>query len=285
MAPAFHFISSFANNAVIIIDGLRKSESQTGLQLYNELRDLRDFEKAVSVVKRYEVSNAIELRILLENLQKDAKDGLRPVLHFECHGDAKQGLEIGESRERFAWTALEPLLRAINVATKCNLGVVMAVCSGLHAITSVKMHRATPFYFLVGSEDELLQEQIRSEMRAFYRVLLLSSDLDKALQQVPSCRSYHAEKLLAIALGRFLRQSCMGTGREKRTEYLVTEMKWRLGGFRNREQMRLIRQQAKKRVQGGMSEAAFHQFARTFLGVREPSFTYTELAQWVRSGI
>lgn len=285
MAPPFHFISSFANNAVIIIDGLRKSESQTGLQLYNDLRDLRDYENAVSVVRRYEVSNAVELRILLENLRKEAKDGLRPVLHFECHGDAVKGLEIGEHREHFAWAALEPLLRAINVATECNLGVVMAVCSGLHAIKSIKMHRATPFYFLLGSQDELLQEQIRSEMRAFYRVLLLSSDLDKALRQVPSCRSYHAETMLAIAVGRFLRQGCMGTGGLKRMEYLVTETKWRLGGFRNREQMRSIRKHAKKAVQAGMSQATFHQLARTFLGVRKPSFTLVALTQWVRSGV
>lgn len=285
MGDTLHFTSRFENNAVIIIDGLQKSESQTGLQVYNELRDLKEFGGATSLVERHEINDLGALRKLMWDLQQRTKEGLRPVLHFEFHGDAQGGLEIGESRERFAWSALEPLLRAINVASRCNLGVVMAVCSGLHAITPVKIHRSTPFYFLVGSQDALLQEQIQVEMRAFYTVLLKSADLDEALRHVPSCKSYHAEKILAIALGKFYRRSCMGTGGEARVEHLVTNMKWQLGGFANRQQMRFTRREAKKKVREDMSITTFNRFTRPFLGQRQPSFTFEQLAQWVRSGI
>jgi hypothetical protein len=280
----FRFTSSFKNNAVIIIDGLRKDDMQTGLNIYNELRDFKNLERAVAVIERHAIDDVAELTKLLEQIRERAKEGLRPILHFECHGNARTGLEIGEARENLAWSALEPFLRAINVVAECNLGVMMAVCSGLHAIMPIKINRMTPFYLLVGSEDELLQEQIRSEMRAFYRELWTSGNLDRALGQVPSCKTYHAEKMLAVALGKFFRQACMGAGAEERIEMLVTTVKWQLGGFRNREQMRLVRRGARKTVKSDMSEETFNSFARTFLGVRRPSFTFKELANWIRSG-
>lgn len=280
--PSLKFVSRFEYNTVFIVDGLGTNEAQTGRNLYNDLRDLRAAGAAVDMMYS-RVTHAGELRNTLEEIERLARTGVKPIVHIECHGSAEDGLAIGDGKDRFSWEALEPLLRRINIASDCNLGVVMGVCHGMHAITPIRIARPTPFYFLLGSQDELTAGTLRTEMPRFYETLFETNNLEAALNHVPSCKPFHAERLLAASFGKYLRRACMGKGKRDRVERALSMTNWTHGPM-NREQRRRLRMQAKAQFSADAHGPALERTARTFLSGRRPSFTFDELLRWVRQG-
>ncbi|MDB0544269.1 hypothetical protein LBW62_23700 [Ralstonia solanacearum] len=275
----FTFTSKFANNAVIVLDCLRDDDLQTGLAVYNNLRDLHDYSGHDCVIEHVRIADPGDLRIALERIRQRCLAGLLPILHFECHGDKVKGLEIGTQQIPFSWAALEGLLRPINVACEGNLGVVMAVCEGLYAITPLRLHRHAPFYFLLGTQDAIRQGALADQLPRFYEVLFTTGDLDRALEQVPSCRPFHAEKLLAVSVAGYIRNACMGRGKSERQEQLLTGTKWLLGGFRDDEQLRELRANLKGQMRDHLAPELLERYAAPFLGKRQCSFTFEDLLQ------
>lgn len=284
VSPAFEFRSQFAFNAVIVIDALREDGLQTGIRVYNELRDLRDYAEHDVLTERMVVADAGALRHALDSIRLRCRDeGLRPILHFEAHGERGKGLEVGAARDIFSWPVLESMLRPINVACIGNLGIVMAVCEGLYAITPLKLHRHAPFYFLLGTQEQIRQGALADQLPAFYRTLFETGNLDAALAKVPACKPFHAEKLLAVAVGAYWARECIGRGAVERTERLLTEAKWQLGGFADTEQLRAIRQTAKAKIRSDVSAEILERYAQPFLGQRECSFTFEQLRAYLTS--
>ena len=280
--PVLKFASRFEYNTIFIVDGLCTDEAQTGRNLYNDRRDMRADGADVAVIYS-RVTHAGELRSKLEEIEHLSRNGVKPILHIECHGDVEGGLAVGDEQDRFSWQALEPLLRRINIASGCNLGVVMGVCHGLHAITPIRIARPTPFYFLLGSQDELTAGTLRTEMPKFYETLFDTDNLDSALRCVPSCKPFHADRLFAESFGKYLRRACMGKGKRERVESALSLANWTRGPM-NREQRRRLRTHARAQFNAGAHGTAFDRMARTFLPGRPPSFTFDDLLQWVRKG-
>ncbi|KAB0650288.1 hypothetical protein [Burkholderia diffusa] len=283
MITDFRFTSNFLNSHVFIIDGLTFGELQTGRQLYEDLLDLGYNEATSAAVEYRRVASSGELLQALGEIAEYARLGCKPIIHFECHGDADEGLQIGDSRDTVSWEAIEPLLRRINLASKCNLGVVMAACYGLYAITPLKIHRPTPFYFLIGPQDQVTAGTLRQEMSAFYQTLFRTGNLDAALACVPSCHPYHAERFLAVSFGKYLKRGCIGDARLKRVETVLTQLIWG-GGIQNRSQMRAARKVLKQRTKADANGPAFTRYAKTFLAGRSCSFTFEQLLLWVKAG-
>lgn len=280
----FGFTTFFDNNAVFVIDALGENDMQTGLKVYNKLRDLRDYAgHKEHIVERVQITDGGDLRTVLDQIRmRCANDGLRPILHFESHGD-ERGLEIGETQVHVSWDVLETLLRPINVACEGHLGVVMSVCQGLYAIRPVKLHRHAPFLFLVGTQEKILQGALADQLPAFYEELFASGELDTALEKVPSCKPFHAEKLLASGVAGYFKTACMGAGAAQRAEELLTGSKWLLGGFESVEQMRDMRQAAKQKIKSDVSAEILQRYAEPFLGRRRCSFSFEEMLAWLKS--
>nr|WP_141661991.1 hypothetical protein [Burkholderia ambifaria] len=279
----FCFVTSFANNAVVVLDCLSEHDLQTGLAVYNKLRDLRDYSDHERAIEYKRIVDLGDLRIALEKVRTDCVNGLRPILHFECHGSRTKGLAVGPSQIELSWAGLESLLRPINVACEGNLGVVMAVCEGMHAIAPLKLHRHAPFLFLIGTQDEIRQGDLADQLPNFYETLFETDNLDRALERVPSCKPFHAERLLAGSVGRFLKNACIGRGKEQRVEHLITSTKWLLGGFESTAQLQLIRANAKAKVKGELTADLVRKYAEPFLGKRKCSFLFEDLVQWIKS--
>lgn len=283
MISDFRFTSNFLNTHVFIIDGLTSGDLQTGRRLYEDLRDLSYNDANAAAVEYRRVATSGELLQALVEIEDCAQLGCKPIIHFECHGDADEGLQIGDSRDMVRWDSIEPLLRRINLASKCNLGVVMAACYGLYAITPLKIHRPTPFFFLVGPQDKVTAGTLRHEMPSFYQTLFRTGNLEAALACVPSCRPYHAERFLAVSFGKYLKRGCIGDGRLKRVEAVLTQLMWG-GGLRNRAQMRAARRMLKEHTKADANGPAFTRYAKTFLAGRSCSFTFEQLLLWVKTG-
>lgn len=160
------------------------------------------------------------------------------------------------------WAELTSSLGKINAATKNNLGVVMAGCYGIYAIEPIKIANPSPFYFLIGSENEVTAGEIDRVMKKFYKVLFQSGALPIAMREVgEQFLQFHVEKMFCIAFDRYYNHHCIGKGRTARIEGLVTEAMTKLGS--NRKHLRTIRKSLKQQVKP--DKATFHRFANKFM--------------------
>lgn len=263
MCSTLTFDSVFSNNAVFILDGLKLSDLQTAKNLHDELRDLAGTTTGMPFISMYKVNSRKELFAALKEIQQYCSAGSKPIIHFEVHGD-KEGIFIGDTEEKISWGELITVLRQINTVTKNNLGVVMASCYGLYAITiEIEITEPSPFYFLIGSEEEILSGLIADQMKEFYRQLLLNDSICSAMAQVDEkFKQFHVEKFFCMVMGRYFKRACMGKGAAERVERLVSEA-FEQGTSRNRENLQKLRRSYKSAIKP--SKATFDKYANIFM--------------------
>jgi hypothetical protein len=275
----FSFTTVFLNNAVIIIDALQAKELQTGVALMNTLRDL-DLGAAPRLFERHPVTSVEEVAALLQDVQQRALHGLKPILHFEGHASQRTGLCLPNGAW-LSWPQLFTWCRSINGATDYNLGVVVAACYGLHAITPLKINQPAPFQFLLAPQDVVAAGSIADNLPAFYRELLVAGQIDEQLAQRFHCTVFLAEKFLVTAYAKYLKRASVGAGRARRVEELVTRSAAKIG-HRNRTMIRKFRREAKKLTKPTRGE--FEHYARLFLPGGH-NIDFDRLLRWVRAGI
>lgn len=99
------------------------------------------------------------------------RTGQVPILHLEAHGD-DEGL-VGPSWsgvfQRLAWDELTEPLQSLNVATCCNLIVVIAACEGFAGIKALVRGPRAPAVALVGSITQLDGAALLAAMKELYR--------------------------------------------------------------------------------------------------------------------
>jgi hypothetical protein len=103
------------------------------------------------------------------------------MLHFEIHGlDDESGFSMANA-ETVVWEDLAAPFEAVNHASRNNVVVVLATCSGTH-LAVVMPRRRAPFWGLVAPNGPVTAGRLLSGMRAFYDELLSSQDGSKAVE-------------------------------------------------------------------------------------------------------
>ena len=211
-----HLSSVLNINSVIWISSLEGSEKGSTQRVIDDLRPY--FVSIGLPFKFVEPKTKAELLACLDAIERRARAGLKPIIHFDTHGSAESGLFIGGSKEFVSWQQLVDKLRQINTATRNNLGVVSAACFGLHVIKPIVVGEAVPFFALIAPEEKVSFGYIEQHTVRFYQDLFDKGDVVAAYNGSFSERLklFHCEKLLAIALVRYVAAHCMGSGKRKR---------------------------------------------------------------------
>lgn len=275
---ALSFTSRFSNNTVIIIDALSDSDLQTATHLRDDICDATSASRP-GYCHYFKVESALQFLSILDQINEQTKDGLRPIIHIEAHGDEHLGIQIGASGEMISWSQLLPKLQIVNKNSKNNLGVVMAACFGLYAIKPLQIQEPCPFYFLIGSDELVAAGYIDDAMRRFYIELNRSNSLDQAMKKVDAkFKQFHAEKFFYVTFAKYMKRACIGSGAQRRIERLMTEV-IEGGALTNRASLRALRKSAKAFVRS--QERAFNEHSSRFLHGRK-SVTYEEFQRFVR---
>lgn len=271
------FDSNFLNNSVFILDGLKSSDYQTATHLNDELLDLA-LEGETPYCTKLVTRSRADLFSALVEIRELCREGVKPIIHIEAHGSPEVGIVLGDNEEPVTWHELGECFTEINKITKNNLGVVMAACYGLYAITPVEITKPAPFYFLIGSDHLVEGGVIDESMKKFYRVLFNSNSLTAAMKQVEDrFKQFHVERLVYVAVGKFIKQSATGKGRAERVEHYVS-IRVEQGRVFNRETMRKARREAKAKAKND-SKSAFERAVRVFLHGRQ-TVTYEQLYEF-----
>ena len=98
--------------------------------------------------------NETELLGYLEELRADVvRSGSGLVLHIECHGDAHY-MELADG-SHVAWSELRDILVPINIASRMNVILVLACCSGVFFTVNCALDKPSPFAALLSTHADV----------------------------------------------------------------------------------------------------------------------------------
>jgi hypothetical protein len=110
------------------------------------------------------------------------REGLRPIVHIEAHGEDEFGLHFRGGK--IHWREICDALIPLNRASGFNLLLSVSACFGLSCISGVSLHRGAPCYALLGPSKDLSSSDLLNRFRSFYREIIHSQDLDLALAAI-----------------------------------------------------------------------------------------------------
>jgi hypothetical protein len=82
------------------------------------------------------------------------------------------------------WKELKPFLTATNVATRCNLLIVMACCNGGYLGQILLPTERAPCWALIGPTATVYTDEILSNLNSFYMTFLGTLDGDQSLESL-----------------------------------------------------------------------------------------------------
>ena len=133
--------------------------------------------------KAFEPKTAAQLLGILNQIASKATAGLRPILHFDTHGNIEDGIRLSGSGEFVSWPDLVASFRAINVATGNNLCVVSGRCYSMNAVWQVDLTKPCPFFILIAPENDVSSGFLEDNIIAFYRSLFEECEVTLAYQR------------------------------------------------------------------------------------------------------
>lgn len=164
---------------IIIIQSLREDDLKTGSRLEE---DVDTFISAFNInitVEIKNIENKQELIGLLNEIKSDIKRKREiPLLHIEAHGN-KDGLELTNG-EFLSWQELKLYLIAINIETRFNLFIVLAMCNGAYFLDALKIDDRSPCVGMLAPIKPVYPTPLLSTFINFYKKLFKTADIFKS---------------------------------------------------------------------------------------------------------
>lgn len=177
MEEYYHF------NRIVIVQSLGKDEFHTGKKLNDDLEILNQAHDLGLDIELHDVETKKELLDLLSRLTKEARQiESFPILHLEIHGsNDKKGLVLA-SGEFVGWQELKNPLVNLNIVTKNNLFIVLAVCHGAYLLELFLPTDRSPCWGMIGPESQISAGNLLQSYSVFYEELLKTGDGNKAVK-------------------------------------------------------------------------------------------------------
>lgn len=216
---------------IAVLQSLPRGELQTGKRLKEDVETLNVFHDRGLDVSFADVPGKQDFLSVLSTLQGEAVRGTYPLLHIECHGsDDQTGIVLADG-SFLGWKELKPFLTAINVATRCNLLIVMACCNGGHLAQILLPTERAPCWALIGPTTTVYTDEILSNLNSFYTTFLGSLDGDQSLESLTGGKLREgrfafmpAGGFFRIAYAKYLANYCTSEELLKRGEEMHREL-------------------------------------------------------------
>lgn len=223
--PIAHF------SRIVIIQSLGSGGCFTGTSLQGDLKILEAYHDLGLEINLVNIVNKRQLIEELSLIERRALDEDNyPLLHLEIHGsDDSSGL-ILSSGEYVSWDDLKTPLTNINIATRLNLIVILAVCYGAHLMKIIQATDRAPCWGLIGPTKEISTGMVLSDFYKFYKTLLESGSGGSAFRALveTSENVYHftnAEQLFRTVYARFIEEECSPSSIDIRARRLYRRLK------------------------------------------------------------
>jgi hypothetical protein len=214
---------------VWIVEWLSADEPHTGRTLHNWMKDRRQGWSAYFFCQ----SKTEVIAAIAKAAELAQRSEMRPVLHLESHGGdlGLEGPDGNGSTELLTWDELAESLRQLNLATRCNLVVVVAACTGFAGVQALQCGSRAPAVALVGPDAPVMPRNLLMGTKEFYRRWL---DENPSLADIAESASHEADTvafewepfaiLVYDALVESLMKSMRPAERLERTERIRQRM-------------------------------------------------------------
>lgn len=203
---------AFEFDKIYVIESLVEGE-RTGQELYNSV--IQWFENLSSIgTSFHSVEGKEELISVLEEISTDcALNGFKPLIHLEIHGlPDKSGLALVQ--DLISWEELSFYLRRINIASRWNLNLTLAVCYGNYLFKTLSLSDPSPVAGFLGSFEEIFLVDFVPRFEDFYTTLRDNLSLDEAItammnengEFVNGFTYIDARKIFANSYNRYLEE-------------------------------------------------------------------------------
>ena len=283
--PGFNLVDKFAVNTIVWLRSLPEDELGPSRRMVEDIEALSlrggpfKFEEVV-------VCSAAEMLAVLSTLASRCRKGLRPILHFDCHGSETSGLLLAPSGDHLDWPALADALREINVAADNNVCCIFGVCFGMYLSMELSLSNPAPYFLTIAPEEEIEVGELEARFPPFYERLIETGSITQAYKErlAPALSIFQCQEIFAKVLATYLVKHGSGAELAARRERLITQwLSTQKISAPTPEQLR----HARAKIKGGLkpSQAMVNHFASTFLIGRKPGVDFakvTKLAEAIR---
>ena len=166
---------NFAYDHIVVVESLPSEDKPTGRELYSKViaplaRRSGLGAKFISAATHHEL-----LDVLHGVASTCESERHSPIVHLEMHG-TRDGLRTADGG-LVTWSDLKVPLTRINVASKLNLGVSVAACSGEYLLKCVVPTDRAPVCWLLGCGVPVWDSVLERGFQHFYEVFLTDGDL------------------------------------------------------------------------------------------------------------
>jgi hypothetical protein len=224
--PSSHF------SKIAVLQSLPPDDKQTGKLLCEDIEMMNICHQHDIKISFHNVQTRPEFLACLSKLQQEAVLGMWPLLHIECHGaDDTTGIILAD-KSFLSWQELKPFLTSINVATQCNLMVILASCYGGYLASIILPTDRAPCWALIGPTDNVYPDELLLNLSGFYTELLSTLDGDNSLKALLSDPLKSGGYIFTTASGffklayeKYLNQNCTPSQYDKRAKTLSRQGK------------------------------------------------------------
>ncbi len=218
-------------NCIVLIKSLEDKERYTTNVVQEGIKGNSKFSENPMHILEYQVNNSEEFIDVISQLTSAAKNGLKPIVNVDCHGDIIDGLEF-ENGSTISWDSLSEYLIPLNEATGFNLITVFSACYGAHFLQNMEVIKPAPCAFILAPTHEIYPDELIGGLRAFYNALFDTLDMmetvRKAYSQELQNGSWFAEFAatwyLNVVTG-YVKHHCTRKECRKRVQALYAKLK------------------------------------------------------------
>ena len=149
-----------------IIEWLSTGERRTGKELHDWMEQQRP--------EWSHYNQCTTKRDVIRSIKKAAysaqQNSLIPILHIEAHGGLTGISPSSDSQgEALKWEELTTPLQELNVATNCNLIIVISACLGFTAIKALTQGPRAPAIAIIGTDATICEGDLLLGTKELYR--------------------------------------------------------------------------------------------------------------------
>jgi hypothetical protein len=168
-------------NQILVVDSIPSGDLNTAKRLVGDIEIYAAAFSTSPEVKYVRVESGDELIEQIRKCQKDVVErDIVPMLHIECHGD-EYGFQFANG-SLADWEELKSPITQLNVATKLNLMIAVAACTGGALAKTLRMSDRAPFWGLIGPTRTVTPSALEKAYRALYLTLFETNSPAKAVE-------------------------------------------------------------------------------------------------------
>jgi hypothetical protein len=195
---------------IIILDSIPDGEENTAKNLYRDLQGVTPKYAPVPTIEYRRIESAESFLKFLSECRDEVIQGEEiPMLHIECHGD-EDGFGLADG-SLIDWPDLKLPLAELNVATKLNLMISVAACTGGALAKVITMGDRAPFWGLIGPTRTIYSYELERSFFALFATLFETKSPAQAVAAMDA----------ASAPGTFWRTTAQGLFEKSWSNYKV----------------------------------------------------------------